>query len=63
MLNKNIQPSTIGGIKRNAKQLKKANGISHHEALNIAARNASFENFAHARNQLPNTNVTKSNYQ
>lgn len=63
MLNKNIQPSTIGGIKRYAKQLKKANGIPHHEALDVAARNASFENFAHALNQLPKLDATKSNYQ
>jgi len=60
MLNKNVQPSTIGGIKRHAKQLKKANGIPHHEALDLAARSASFENFAHARNQLQNSNATKS---
>ena len=56
MLNKNIPPSTIGGIKRHAKQLKKVNGVPHHEALDIAARNASFENFTHARNQLQNLN-------
>jgi len=54
MLNENILPSTIGGIKRHAKQIKKSNGLPHHEALDIAARIASFENFAHARNQLEN---------
>ena len=58
MLN-NIHPSTIGGIKRHAKQLKKASGISHHEALDIAARSASFENFAHAHNRLQNSNIPK----
>lgn len=63
MLNETIQPSTIGGIKRLAKQLKKANGVPHHEALDIAARSASFENFSHARNQLQNSNVVKSGYQ
>lgn len=63
MLNKNIQPSTIGGIKRHAKQLKKVNGVPHHEALDIAARNASFENFVHARNQLQSSNSIKSSYQ
>lgn len=63
MLNENVQPSTIGGIKRHAKQLKKANSISHHEALDIAARSASFENFAHARNLLKNSNVIKSGNQ
>lgn len=59
MLSNNIQPSTIGGIKRLAKQIKKANGVPHHEALDIAARNASFENFAHARNLLQSSNAIK----
>ena len=59
MLNQNIQPSTIGGIKRLAKQLKKANGVPHHQALDVAAQKASFENFAHARNQLQNSNLSK----
>ena len=63
MLNKNVQPSTIGGIKRHAKQLKKANEVPHHEALDLAARNASFENFAHARNQIQSLNLTNSGYQ
>ncbi len=63
MLNLHVQPSTIGGIKRLAKQLKKADSIPHHEALDIAARSASFENFAHARNKLQNSNVIKSGYQ
>jgi hypothetical protein len=63
MLNDSVQPSTIGGIKRFAKQIKKANDVSHHEALDIAAQNASFENFRHARNQLKNSNTIKSGYQ
>jgi len=63
MLNKNVQPSTIGGIKRLAKQLKNANSIPHNKALDIAAQRASFENFAHARNLLQNSNLTKSGYQ
>lgn len=63
MLNENIQPSTIGGIKRLAKQVKKANDVSHLEALDIAAKRALFENFAHARNQLQKSNITKSGYQ
>ncbi len=62
MLDKNIRPSTIGGIKRYAKQLKKANHLSHHDALDIAARLASFENFAHARNQLQYSDTIKSFY-
>jgi hypothetical protein len=63
MLNENVKPSTIGGIKRLAKQLKKANGVPHYEALDIAARNASFENFAHARNKLQNSNLINSGKQ
>ncbi|MBZ9612708.1 DUF5623 domain-containing protein [Rheinheimera maricola] len=63
MLNKTIQPSTIGGIKRHAKQIKKSNGLSHYEALDIAAQNASFENFAHARNRLQHSNTVNSSYQ
>ena len=63
MLNENVQPSTIGGIKRHAKQLKKANEVPHHEALDLAARNASYENFAHARNQIQSLNSTNSGYQ
>ena len=60
MLNENIQPSTIGGIKRHAKQIKKANGVPHHKALDIAAQSASFENFAHARNLLQSSIASKS---
>lgn len=63
MLNENIQPSTIGGIKRHAKQLKKANGVPHHKALDIAARSASFENFTHACNQLQSSNMINSGCQ
>lgn len=63
MLNENIQPSTIGGIKRLARQLKKSNGVPHHEALDIAAQSALFENFAHARNQLQNSSVINSGNQ
>ncbi|EGN75875.1 hypothetical protein A28LD_0614, partial [Idiomarina sp. A28L] len=57
MLNENIQQATIGGIKRLANQLKKSNGLPYHEALNIAARSASFENYAHASNQLENSHI------
>jgi hypothetical protein len=63
MLNENIQPLTIGGIKRLAKQIKKANGVPYHEALNLAARDASFENYTHACNQLKNSNAINSGNQ
>lgn len=38
MLDKNTYPSKIGGIKRQAKQLKKSLKVTHYEALNLAAR-------------------------
>lgn len=63
MLNDNIHPSTLGGIKRLAKQIKKANGVPHNEALDIAAKSASFENFAHARRLLQNSPSANSDYQ
>lgn len=64
MLKENTQPSTIGGIKRLAKQIKKANGVPHTKALDIAARRAKYENFAHARNQLqlPNNQLFLTSY-
>ena len=46
------RPSTIGGIKRLAKQLKKAKGVPHSKALDLAAKRAGFDNFAHALNLL-----------
>lgn len=63
MLNDNIHPSTLGGIKRLAKQIKKANDVPHYEALDIAAKSASFENFAHARKLLQNSTSAQSGYQ
>lgn len=63
MLNQKIKPSTLGGIKRHAKQLKKTNEISHSKALDIAAKRASFMNYAHALNQLKSVNTLKSGYQ
>ena len=60
MLNENVHPSTIGGIKRYAKQLKKTQSLPYHKALDIAARSASFENFSHAHNQLHKSNLIQS---
>ena len=54
MLNDSIRPSSLDGIKRYATRLKKANGIPHHEALNIAAQAAFFSNYAHALKHLRN---------
>jgi hypothetical protein len=53
MSNEDIRPTSIVGIKRLAKSLKAESGIPHHQALNLAARRAGFENFRHAGKQLP----------
>jgi len=46
-------PSTIGGIKRLAKQLKRqSKDLSHLAALDMASRQAKFENFKHAHRTL-----------
>lgn len=47
-----VRPTTIESIKRLAKTLKKADAISHHDALDLAAKRAGYECFHHARNQL-----------
>lgn len=52
MLSEIIRPSTIDGIKRLAKSIKKVRGIAHALALDEASRFAEFENFRHARNIL-----------
>ena len=45
-------PSSVDGIKRLAKALKRERGLPHHEALNHAAIVAGYQNFAHARRTL-----------
>lgn len=45
-------PSTLEGIKRLAKSIKKEKGIQHSDALNEAAKVAGYENFRHAQNKL-----------
>lgn len=52
MLTEDVRPSSIEGIKRLANQIKKARGIPHSESLKVAAKAASFENFAHAQRIL-----------
>lgn len=54
MLKEDVRPSSMLGIKRLANQIKKNSDISHAEALDRAARAASFENFAHARHAFAN---------
>lgn len=53
MLNGDVRPSTIKGIKRLATQLRKEQGIKHANALDLAARAANCENYAHAQRTLP----------
>ncbi|WP_421782051.1 DUF5623 domain-containing protein [Kiloniella litopenaei] len=53
-MNKSIQPSSLNGVKRLAKQIKRNNSLPHHKALDIAAQAASFENFKHAKKHLEN---------
>lgn len=47
-----LKPTSMDGIKRLAKSLKKHYGILHHVALNRAAVQAGYQNYQHARNQL-----------
>jgi hypothetical protein len=53
MLNADIRPSTIEGIKSLAAQIKKERGIQHSNALDIAAVAARCSNFTHALRVLP----------
>lgn len=45
-----IRPSSMEGIKRLAKRIKREREISHSDALNEAAKIAGFQNFRHATN-------------
>jgi hypothetical protein len=47
-----VKPSTIDGIKRLAKHIKREKGFTHLQALNVAATRAGFQNFRHAQNAL-----------
>ena len=47
-----VQPTTLPGIKRAAKTIKRERGISHAEALDAAAQAAGYQNFRHARNSM-----------
>lgn len=48
----NKSHSTLEGIKRMAKRIKKEKGVKHSDALNEAAKVAGYENFKHAQNKL-----------
>lgn len=52
MSRETIRPSTVDGIKRLAKKIKLEQGIPHTQALEVAAQEAGFQNFRHARNVL-----------
>lgn len=47
-----VKPTTLVGIKRYAKQIKKAEGLSHQAALDRAAQAADFQNFRHAQRKM-----------
>lgn len=53
MLNGDVRPSTIEGVKRLATQYRKARDIRHVEALDLAAQAAQCANFRHAQRILP----------
>jgi predicted PP-loop superfamily ATPase len=52
---KDVTPTTIEGIKRLAKSIKKQYGCPHHEALDIAAQRAGYMNLRHAQRLLRET--------
>lgn len=52
MLIDDLRPTTLEGVKRLAKQIKKTSGIKHSDALNLAAKSAACMNFRHARRTL-----------
>ena len=49
MLNKLVRPTTIVGIKRLANQIKKAQTVKLHQALDSASQAAGFDNYKHAQ--------------
>lgn len=53
MLNEEVRPTSMVGIKRLAKAFKSSRKIPHSLALDEAARSAGFENFRHALAKLP----------
>ncbi len=52
MSNTIVGPSTVDGIKRLSKAIKRAQAIPHHEALDLAAQRAGYQNLRHAQRQL-----------
>lgn len=52
MLNHDVRPTTLEGIKRLAAELRRKQGIKHSLALDLAAKAANYENFRNARRML-----------
>lgn len=53
MLIDDVRPTTLVGVKRLANQFKKTRGIKYSDALDLASKAASCENFRHAQRILP----------
>ena len=53
-----VHPTTLPGIKRAAKTIKRERGISHAEALDATAQAAGYQNFRHARNSMASDRPT-----
>lgn len=53
-----LKPTTMEGLKRLAKRIKRCQGITHNRSLNIAAAQAGFIDFDDARQKLTRTAVT-----
>lgn len=51
-------PSTLRGIRRRAKKLKREKHIAHDEALHLVARECGFQDFHHARRSLERGSAT-----
>lgn len=47
-----IRPSTLDGVKKLAKKIRRERNITHTEALEDASRQAGYENFMHAKHQF-----------
>ncbi len=53
MLTGNLRPTTLGGVKSLAAQIRKEQSIKHSIALDLAAKAANCTNFRNARHTLP----------
>lgn len=50
--------NSISQIKRRAKEIKRATGCKHTDALHAAAREAGFDNYDRAHRSLPETSAS-----